>query len=72
MASDPKLLLADEPTGNLDPETALEILQLLRTFHLRGTTVLLATHDPRLWQNLDARLVELDHGKMIGSHVESF
>src|SRR5207253_8399152 len=48
IVGDPKLLLADEPTGNLDPERAVDIMNLLSDINARGTTVVVATHDPNL------------------------
>ncbi|MBI3090613.1 MAG: ATP-binding cassette domain-containing protein [Candidatus Tectomicrobia bacterium] len=68
VAAEPRLLLADEPTGNLDAANALDILQLLSELNLRGTTVLLASHDASLQQHLEARVMTLEHGKVLGSH----
>lgn len=48
LLNDPELIIADEPTGNLDPETALEVMDLLEELHKKGNTVILATHDYRL------------------------
>jgi cell division transport system ATP-binding protein len=67
LAVDPQLLLADEPTGNLDAGTSEEILALIRRAHARGTTVLLATHDLKLvrgygypcWRVEDGRVVQV-------------
>ena len=60
----PKILIADEPTGNLDPENAAQIMQLLMRINERGTTVLVATHAEELVRNLDKRVIYLDHGTM--------
>lgn len=60
----PKILIADEPTGNLDPENAAQIMQLLMRINERGTTVLVATHAQELVKDLDKRVIYLDHGTM--------
>ncbi|MBP7146037.1 MAG: cell division ATP-binding protein FtsE [Acidobacteria bacterium] len=62
LAPEPRLLLADEPTGNLDAQRSLEILGLFREIHSRGTTVLLATHDQRLIESARVRVVRLVGG----------
>lgn len=61
----PKILLADEPTGNLDPELSRDIMQLFRQFHLVGTTVVVASHDRDLIQSMGMRIVELSHGALV-------
>ncbi|MDX1644855.1 MAG: ATP-binding cassette domain-containing protein [Thermoanaerobaculia bacterium] len=61
----PEILLADEPTGNLDPELSQEIFQLFRDIHRRGTTVLVATHDPALTPPVDHHILELDRGRLV-------
>jgi len=61
----PALLLADEPTGNLDEEMAGEILDLIKDIWSRGTTVLLATHQSRLAVQLKRRTVRIDGGVLI-------
>ena len=61
----PRILLADEPTGNLDPELSRSIMGLFRQFHQIGTTVLVATHDRALIDAFGGRVVELDHGALI-------
>jgi cell division transport system ATP-binding protein len=62
--SDPVVLLADEPTGNLDPELALEIMALLFDIHARGTTVVVATHDRTLIERFHHRVITLDRGTL--------
>lgn len=61
----PALLIADEPTGNLDPETSIGIMQLLYRIHRTGTTVLMATHDRELVDKMQMRVIELSHGKLV-------
>jgi len=61
---EPMILLADEPTGNLDPQQSMEILQLFRQIHQAGTTVILATHDSGLVSALQTRVVYLKDGKI--------
>lgn len=63
--NEPKLLLADEPTGNLDPDTSKEILDLLKKINSRGTAVIFATHNYELVKKLDARIVKLNEGKAV-------
>ena len=65
IVSDPALLLADEPTGNLDPQLAIDILTLFEEIHEAGTTVLFATHDHSLLQSAPHRLVVIDDGRLI-------
>jgi len=60
--NEPLLVLADEPTGNLDPDTSLEILELLKKINNRGTAVLLATHNYELLKKSDARILQLENG----------
>lgn len=64
VASDPLVLLADEPTGNLDPETAWDILETLRDINARGTTMLIATHDYDLISKIDTRVIHLKDGRV--------
>lgn len=63
---DPLILLADEPSGNLDQGVTLEIMELFKRANARGTTVLLATHDHSLNQRFPRRVITLDKGKMVG------
>ena len=64
LINEPEILLADEPTGNLDPELSEEILHLLLEVNLRGTTVILATHDRALIDRVGHRVLTLDQGKL--------
>lgn len=61
----PKILIADEPTGNLDPETAAEIVELLGKIHAKGATVLLATHNKIIVDSLRRRVVVIKNGEII-------
>jgi cell division transport system ATP-binding protein len=65
LVNDPVLIIADEPTGNLDPDLSLEIMNLFREINARGTTVLVATHDRELIQRVGRRAVTLDHGTIV-------
>lgn len=62
----PALIIADEPTGNLDPGNSLEIMQQIRTINLRGTTVLVATHDREIVDALQKRVIHLAGGRLVG------
>ncbi|HKK00687.1 MAG TPA: cell division ATP-binding protein FtsE [Desulfuromonadales bacterium] len=62
---DPLVLLADEPTGNLDPEATLAVIELLRGANARGSTVLLATHDREMIQRVPRRVLSLDNGRLV-------
>ena len=64
LVNDPPLLLADEPTGNLDPDLSLEIMNLLREVNAGGTTVLVATHDRELIRLVGRRTVTLEQGRI--------
>ena len=61
----PPLLLADEPTGNLDPETSIDIMRLLYRINRTGTTVLVATHDQTMVDKMRRRVLELSHGRLV-------
>jgi cell division transport system ATP-binding protein len=65
IVNDPQILLADEPTGNLDAALAGEILELLKNVNARGTTVLLATHNRDLLRSVLRRMVKLDQGRVV-------
>ncbi len=61
----PKILLADEPTGNLDPSTSVGIMKLLDRINRTGTTILMATHDVAIVDQMRKRIVQLEHGTII-------
>ena len=63
--NEPKLLLADEPTGNLDDQNAADILNLIKQIHKLGTTVILATHNKNILDSIDTRTIKLSCGKII-------
>ncbi|MEI6224216.1 MAG: cell division ATP-binding protein FtsE [Deltaproteobacteria bacterium] len=73
LVGDPALLLADEPTGNLDSDRTAEVLQLLEAANARGTTVVVATHDRALLARHKKRVVTLEGGRVVsdGAHVRS-
>jgi ABC-type multidrug transport system ATPase subunit len=65
LINEPDILIADEPTGNLDPDLSREILRLFLEVNLRGTTVILATHDRDTIQRVGRRVLTLDSGHLI-------
>lgn len=65
LLNDPAILLADEPTGNLDPETSVQIMQLFRQFNAEGRTVVMATHDQLMIDQFPYRMLICDDGKVI-------
>jgi cell division transport system ATP-binding protein len=67
LVNDPAILLADEPTGNLDPALTLEIMDLLCDVNVRGTTVVVATHDQTLLERYDKRTIRLERGVIVSS-----
>ncbi len=65
LVTEPHLVLADEPTGNLDPDLSLEIMNLFRDINARGTTVIVATHDREMIRRVGRRAVMLDRGRVV-------
>lgn len=65
VANDPLVLIADEPTGNLDPATSIGIMKLLDRINRRGTTVLMATHDATVVDQMRRRVIEIEAGEVI-------
>jgi cell division transport system ATP-binding protein len=70
LVGDPALLLADEPTGNLDPDRTVEVLDLLHAANARGTTVVVATHDRSLLERYKKRVIALERGRLISDGDE--
>lgn len=66
MVRAPEIVLADEPTGSLDPDSAAHIFRLLQAVHRSGSTVIIATHDQQMIQNHNGRVVRLEKGRMTG------
>jgi cell division transport system ATP-binding protein len=67
LVNEPHIVLADEPTGNLDPDLSLEIMNLFRDINASGTTVLVATHDRELIKWVGRRVIQLEHGREAGA-----
>jgi cell division transport system ATP-binding protein len=65
LVNEPQLVLADEPTGNLDPDLSLEIMNLFRETNARGTTVVVATHDRELIRRVGRRTITLEQGRVV-------
>lgn len=72
LINEPLLLIADEPTGNLDPEVSDGIFKLFLEINKSGTAILMATHDHTLIGNHPARILKCEHGKMKDSNIEEF
>jgi cell division transport system ATP-binding protein len=70
LVNDPLVLLADEPTGNLDPESSRDVIGTLEAINAAGTTVLVATHDRDIVNLLGKRVIELDHGRVARDEAE--
>ena len=65
LVNDPLILLADEPTGNLDPDLTIEIMNIFKDVNARGTTVIIATHDKSLMATYDKRRIMLEKGRLV-------
>ena len=65
IVNSPKLLICDEPTGNLDPDTSLEIMKVIEKINDMGTTIVMATHDREMVDKMKKRVILLDKGKII-------
>ncbi|MCC7665768.1 cell division ATP-binding protein FtsE [Liquorilactobacillus satsumensis] len=70
IANEPKILIADEPTGNLDPETAAGIMEILERINQQGTTVVMATHNSHLVNEYRHRVIEIEGGRVIRDQDE--
>jgi len=71
LANRPKLLLADEPTGNLDPNTTDDIMSLLSRINLAGTTIVMATHDRRIVDQMRKRVIQVSRGKIVRDQFDA-
>ncbi|MEK7742605.1 MAG: ATP-binding cassette domain-containing protein, partial [Nitrospirota bacterium] len=69
IVGEPTILLADEPTGNVDPDTAAGITRLFKDINARGTTVVIATHNRELYRNTGRRVFRIDGGNMVGEEI---
>jgi len=65
IVNDPKIVIADEPTGNLDPETGWDIMDIFQRINAAGTTIIMATHDREIVNHMYRRVIELDHGHIV-------
>lgn len=65
IVNDPILLIADEPTGNLDPETSWEIMDIFREVNKSGTTIVMATHDREIVDEMKKRVIAIEHGHIV-------
>lgn len=70
LVNQPAILLADEPTGNLDPKTSFEIMKLLEEIHERGTTVLVVTHNKEIVNSLKKRVIVVHQGEIVSDEQE--
>lgn len=69
IVSEPVIILADEPTGNVDPDTSAGIIRTFKEINARGTTILLATHNRELFRNSGKRVIKLDFGNFAGEEI---
>ena len=65
IVNDPKIVIADEPTGNLDPETSWDIMDIFQRINAAGTTIIMATHDKNIVDNMYMRVIEIEHGHIV-------
>jgi cell division transport system ATP-binding protein len=66
LVNNPEIIIADEPTGNVDPEMSYEIIELLNEINAKGTTVIVVTHEHELVREFHKRVITIDHGRVIG------
>ncbi|HIJ59661.1 MAG TPA: cell division ATP-binding protein FtsE [Nitrospirae bacterium] len=65
VVAEPQIILADEPTGNLDPNTSIDIINLLKDINLNGSTIIIATHSPELFKDTGKRVLKIDASKIV-------
>ncbi len=66
----PPIIIADEPTGNIDPELSVEIMELLKAINMVGTTVVVVTHEHELAQRFSERIITIDHGAVVADDMQ--
>ncbi len=69
IVNNPRIVIADEPTGNLDPETSWDIMDIFQRINAAGTTIIMATHDKNIVDHMYRRVVELEHGKIVRDEI---
>jgi len=69
IVSEPIIILADEPTGNVDPDTSAGIIRTFKDINARGATILIATHNRELFRNTAKRVLKLDFGNLVGEEI---
>lgn len=69
IVNNPRLVIADEPTGNLDPETSWEIMQIFKEINETGTTIVMATHDKDIVDAMGKRVIAIEHGNIVRDEV---
>jgi cell division transport system ATP-binding protein len=72
LVNNPKILLCDEPTGNLDPANTNEVMDLLHRINLKGTTVLIATHNALVVDRMRRRVIRLEDGKIVADEERGY
>ena len=72
LVNNPKILLCDEPTGNLDPSTTSEIMELLLRINLKGTTILVATHNQAVVDRMRRRVIRLEDGRIVSDEERGY
>ncbi len=72
IANDPQIIIADEPTGNLDPKTSEQIMDILKQLNDEGKTIIMATHEHRLIFEQNCRVLTIDHGTIFNDEVRGY
>ena len=70
IVNNPSILIADEPTGNLDPDNSLQIMKIINEINKRGTTVIMATHDSEIVDRMRKRVVVLNKGRVVRDDIK--
>ena len=70
LANNPPVILADEPTGNLDPNNAMEIMRLLEEMNMRGTTVIVVTHNKDIVEKMQKRVITMNNGVIVSDEAK--